>query len=406
MDLLRTNNSPVRQWSDRSSPNDYTQTLSSGVAWEYIVQLANESEKDLWINIPHQADDNYMVQLALFLEEHLHEEAQIYLEYSNEVWNGIFQQNPYASDQGEALGFTGEPWERAWKYTAFRSAEVFSLFQETMTTEDRLINIIPSQSANSWLSNQLISYFNDPQYNPNAVEADALAIAPYFAGNVANEIVNNNEVHTITPAEIVDRMESSLMRTQDDIDANLAVAESHNLDLITYEGGQHLVGTGVNVNNDLLTQKLIAANHHPDLERVYCDYLDYWYENNSALFTHFSSHGSYSKWGSWGVKETMVDVENPKYLAIQSCVFNANTVSIDEPPVSKASITAYPNPSPDGRFTLSDVPDGEWTCFDMAGREIPYQVNYVSAGKIQITLPQAGVYVLHARDGVVKLIVL
>jgi len=406
MDLLRTNNSPVRQWSDRSSPNDYTQTLSSGVAWEYIVQLANESEKDLWINIPHQADDNYMVQLALFLEEHLHEEAQIYLEYSNEIWNGIFQQNPYASNQGEALGFTGEPWERAWKYTAFRSAELFSLFEETMTTKDRLVKIIPSQSANSWLSNQLISYFNDPQYNPTAVEADALAIAPYFAGNVANEIVNNNEVHTITPAEIVDRMESSLMRTQDDIDANLAVAESHNLDLITYEGGQHLVGTGVNVNNDLLTQKLIAANHHPNLERVYCDYLDYWYETNSALFTHFSSHGSYSKWGSWGVKETMADVENPKYLAIQSCVFNANTVSIDEPPVSKAFITAYPNPSPDGRFTLSDVPDGEWTCFDMAGREIPYQVNYVSAGKIQITLPQAGVYVLHARDGVVKLIVL
>jgi len=405
MDLLRTNNSPVQQWTDRSSPGYYTQTLSTGVAWEYIVQLANESEKDIWINIPHRADDNYIVQLALFLEENLNDKSQIYLEYSNEVWNGIFQQNPYASDQGEALGFAGEPWERAWKFTAFRSAEVFSLFEEAMDDDDRLIKIIPSQSANPWLSNQLISYFNDPQYNPTAVRADALAIAPYFAGSVANDIVNYNEVNSITPAEIVSRMEMSLMSTQDDIDANLDVAETHELDLITYEGGQHLVGTGGNENNDILTQKLIAANHHPDLERVYCDYLNYWYENNSGLFTHFSSHGSYSKWGSWGVKETMADVENPKYLALQTCVFNANTVSIDEGHASTSTVKAYPNPSQDGRFTIIGLPDGEWSCVDMTGREVLCQLNSVSAGKMQLTLPRAGVYFLRFRDGVVKLMV-
>lgn len=406
MDLLRTNNSPVRQWSDRSSPNYYTQTLSSGVAWAYLVQLANEAKKDIWINIPHQADDNYIVQLAMFLEENLNGQSKIYLEYSNEVWNSIFQQNTYASERGEALGFTGEPWERAWKYTAYRSAAVFSLFEGTMDADERLIKIIPSQSANPWLSNQLISYFNDPQFNPTRVKADALAIAPYFAGSVANEIVNNNEVNTITPTEIVSRMEISLMRTQDDIDANLAVALVNNLKLITYEGGQHLVGTGGNENIDILTQKLIAANHHPDLERVYCDYLDYWYENNSELFTHFSSHGSYSKWGSWGIKETMADVENPKYLAMQACVFNANSVSIDEAQVTKPSITAYPNPSHDGRFTLTGLPEGKWICVDIAGREVPCQIDYLSAGKMQVTLPRAGVYFLRTRAGVVKLLVL
>lgn len=406
MDLLRTNNSPVRQWSDRSSPTYYTQTLSNGVAWEYLVQLANETNKDIWINIPHRADDNYNVQLATFLEANLNQESRIYLEYSNEVWNGIFQQNSYASEMGHILGFSGEPWERAWKYTAHRSAQVFSLFEQTLGTDEKLIKIIPSQSANPWLSNQLINYFNDPQFNPTEVQADALAIAPYFAGSVANEIVANGEVNSITPAEIVARMESSLMRTKDDIDANLAVAEDNNLDLITYEGGQHLVGSGGNENNDILTQKLIAANHHPGLERVYCDYLDYWYENNSGLFTHFSSHGSYSKWGSWGVKETMADVENPKYLAMQACVFNANLVSIDEGRASSPAILAYPNPSFDGRFTISHLPKGEWVCLDITGREVEVEINYVSAEKLQITLPRRGVFFLRTSDGFVKLLVL
>jgi hypothetical protein len=406
MDWLRTNNSPVQQWSDRSTPNYYTQTLNSGVAWEYLVQLANETEKDIWITIPHGADDNYVTQLARVLEENLSGESQIILEYSNEVWNGIFQQSIYASERGEALGFTGQPWEQGWKYTAYRSAEIFSLFEAEMENDERLVKIIPSQTANPWLSNQLITYFNDPVFNPTGIEADALAIAPYFAGSVANDIVLNNEVNSITVDEIVARMEASLSRAKEDIANSLDVAKDNNLDLITYEGGQHLVGTGGNENIDALTQKLIAANHHPDLEPVYCEYLDYWYREVGQLFTHFSSHGTFSKWGSWGLKETMADVDNPKYLAMQNCVFDLNTVSIDEGRRDAPEILAYPNPSIGGRFTLTHLPDGEWMCVDIAGRKVDPEITYLSTEKMQITLPQSGVYFFWSRKGVLKLIVL
>src|SRR5690606_34561197 len=49
-----------------------------------------------------------------------------------------------------------------------------------------------------------------------------------------------------------------------------------------------------------------------------------WYENVGGLFANFASHGNYSKWGSWGVKEHMNDFENPKYLGLQNCVFSYN----------------------------------------------------------------------------------
>jgi len=406
MDWMRTNNSPVQKWSDRSSSDYYTQTLSSGVAWKYVVQLANETAKNIWINIPHRADDNYVTQLAHFLQENLHEEVQIILEYSNEVWNGIFQQNSYASQMGDAHGFSGQPWEQAWKYTVFRSAEIFVLFEAEIENRQRLVKIIPSQSANSWLSNQLIAYFNDLTFNPTGVKADALAIAPYFAGSVANDIVANGEVGTITIAEIVAQMQVSIARAKEDIADNLAVAEANNLDLITYEGGQHLVGSAGNENITALTQKLIAANHHPDLEQVYCEYLDYWYEEVGQLFTHFSSHGSFSKWGSWGLKETMVDMENPKYLAMQNCVFDDNPVSFDEGGRGAPAMAAYPNPSFDGRFMLTHLPAGDWKCVDIAGKEVVPKINNISADKWQITLPQAGVYFFWSGSNVLKLIVL
>ena len=115
MDWLRTNDSPVKTWNERTLTSHYTQTKNSGVAWEYIIELCNTAQKDAWINIPHQANDDYIQQLATLLKEKLNPNLKIYLEYSNEVWNGQFAQHAYAGNIGQILGYSGEPWGRAWK---------------------------------------------------------------------------------------------------------------------------------------------------------------------------------------------------------------------------------------------------------------------------------------------------
>jgi hypothetical protein len=234
-------------------PDFYTQGKNTGVAWNYVVQLANITQKDIWINIPHKADDAFIDSLAHYLQTYLNPTIRIYLEYSNEVWNSSFSQQADCAQMAQTLGYTGQQWELAWKYTAKRSADVFQIFEDVFANDDRLIKIIPSQAANSWLSNQLVLFFNDPQYNPNQITADAIAIGPYFGHSVANDIANAGLASIITVDAIIDSLESSLDEAHQWMLLNKAVADNHNLDLIVYEGGQHLVATGNNINNDTLT---------------------------------------------------------------------------------------------------------------------------------------------------------
>ncbi|WP_020534492.1 T9SS type A sorting domain-containing protein [Lewinella cohaerens] len=402
MDWLRTNNSNVTSWSGRSRYDYFTQSTAKGVAWEYVVELANLLEKDVWINIPHQANDDYLQQLANFLLANLDTDLNIYLEYSNEVWNSQFDQHHYAAEQGLILGYPEASWDRAWQYTAKRSADIFRVFTDTFGGADRLIRIIPTQAANAWVTNRIMEYFNAPMYNPTQVAVDAIAIAPYFGGtDVANTIVSQGEIATISIAEIVARMEATLPVSFGYMEDNQVVADEFDLDLIAYEGGQHLVATGANVNIDELTVKLNAANHHPDLQAAYCQYFDYWYTNHGGLFAHFSSHGSYSKWGSWGVKETMEDVNNPKYLGLQECVFAYNDIGtalgeLEEP---LSSLHAFPNPTNTGEITVSgNFDDPEIRLFDALGRQVDYKQISLKEDQLRLQLPKPGLYFVHIRE--------
>lgn len=336
MDWITTNNSPVVSWDDRTPLDYYTQATPTGVSYEYLVQLANTSQKDIWVCIPHMANDDYITQLATFLHNELDDGLKVYIEYSNEVWNGIFEQHYYAAEQGLALGYSGENWERAWQYYSKRCADIFYLFEQVYgTNSDSIVKVVASQAANEWISNYILTKFEDPQYNPYGVTADALSIAPYFGGEVGDDIGDEGLIETISLDQILDRLDESMETSKDWILAQKTVADDHGLELSCYEGGQHMVAYGY-LNNETLTQKLTDANRHPRMEDIYCEYLDFWYDNvPNGLFVNFSSISAFSRWGSWGIKEYtgQADEDAPKYLAFKNCVFNV-VLAVDLEPFS------------------------------------------------------------------------
>ena len=58
-----------------------------------MIDLGNELEKDIWLNIPHLADDAFVRAMAEAVRDSLDPALKVYVEFSNEVWNSQFSQS-------------------------------------------------------------------------------------------------------------------------------------------------------------------------------------------------------------------------------------------------------------------------------------------------------------------------
>ena len=104
MDWMLTNNSPVREWTDRPRPAfcNYTE---KGVPLEVMADLVNRTGLDPWFCMPHAASDDYVRNFARLAKTKIAPARKIYVEYSNEVWNSGFEQTRYAGDEGLKRGY-------------------------------------------------------------------------------------------------------------------------------------------------------------------------------------------------------------------------------------------------------------------------------------------------------------
>jgi hypothetical protein len=317
MDFMDTNDSRQRKWSDRPREDDATYS-EKGIPVELLVDLCNRQHCDGWFCIPHLADDEYVERFATVVKERLAPGLKAWVEYSNEVWNGGFSQNGYAGQQGQKLGFSEKPWEAAWKYTAFRSVQIFSIWEKVFGDRRRLVRVLAAQAANSYVAGQILS-FQDAGH-----QADALAIAPYFGFAVPGdraEKINESVVENWNVDQVLDHIESvTLPESVRWIKSNKAVADQYGLKLVAYEAGQHLVGIGGAENNDHLTSLLHAANQAPRMGKIYGEYLAAWSAAGGDLLCNFSSVSAWSKWGNWGLLQYFDDDDesaSPKFAAVK-----------------------------------------------------------------------------------------
>jgi hypothetical protein len=334
MDLMRTNNSNVSQWSDRTPQNYYTQAMPSGLSIEYLVEIANNNNKDAWFCIPHLADDNYITQLARYLRDNFNTNNKIYIEYSNELWNGIFSQTGWTQRKADTLGYTGQNWDKGFKFTAKRSADIFKIFDTEFGNQiNRVVKVIGSQSANVGVANYILGYFNDTTYNKTLVRANALAIAPYFGGAVADRIGQIGRIDLCTIDEIIDSLDNSIPSVGTQTAANKTIANNRNLRLIAYEGGQHLVSNSFQTNNTL-TAKLITANRSSRMRNLYCKMWEQWKNNGGEEFMNYSSIYQPSRYGSWGILESYEMAKDTayKYKGVLECWIGTTTPPPPVPP--------------------------------------------------------------------------
>lgn len=319
MDMMHTNNSTLVTWSQRTKPHSQTQALAPGVAYEYLVDYCNRTLTNPWICMPHMASDDFVRQFARFMRDNLDPRLKIYLEYSNECWNSMFAQTHYTDSMGTTQGLdpTGtHPWEAGWRYYGRRSKQMFKMWEQEFGSTDRFIRVIGSQMG---------TYIAEQKLNQDSVYllTDMVAIAPYFGGKFdapeTQATVQGWTVNQLLDSCLVDMRGDikNVIQAQVDMCNRYNTQFGTHLKLGAYEGGQHLVGAAGAENNSTLTNLFIAANRSPRMYDLYIEYLEMWKQLGGKVFCLYSAIGQPSKWGSWGILETVDQdpLTAPKYKA-------------------------------------------------------------------------------------------
>jgi hypothetical protein len=310
MDWMRTNNSVVTHWSDRTTPQSARQNSEYGVALEYMIELCNTLHASPWFCMPHKADDEYIRQFATLVKDRLDPSLKVHIEYSNEVWNPLFRQYHWTKDQGAAIGFTNP----VTRFYTQRAVQIFAIWEDAFGGTDPLVRVLGSQASNPWVSKQALSV--DDAY----LHADVLAIAPYFGlGNeLTDQLFQLGDRATI--GDVLDfaeeRIEDTTMMV---VPAQAQIAKDYGVKLVAYEGGQHILARNeAQRQNAKFVQTLIDANSDPRMYDLYALMFNTWAQAGGDLFMAFNSVAKPNVHGSWGhmVYQDQPTEEAPKYHAV------------------------------------------------------------------------------------------
>ena len=343
MEFLEINNSTLVEWADRPRLEDARWSGDNGAPIELALDLSRRLNADPWVNIPVRASEDYIQQFAQLAKSRLKSNQRIYVEYGNEIWNTAFSAGAWIEQQ--ALQHWPDQTDGPSAYTrrineyGMRSAQACALWkQEWGEDSQRVICVMSGMAANAWVGEQALQcplWAAENGGHSCAEVMDALAIAPYFgshlgtaqhAAAVASWAAQEDGGLATLFQELAvgnvlnDAGNLALPAVYQQMDRHKVLADRYHLALVAYEGGQHLVGVGSVQDNAAVTALFLAANRDPKMGAFYTDYLNGWRAHGGQLFVHFSSVGSYGKFGSWGAKEYQAQPSAPKYNALEDFI--------------------------------------------------------------------------------------
>ncbi len=313
MNWQMTNGSPEARWDDRPRLEDARWSVH-GVPPEVMVDLANRVGADVWLCVPHRADDEYARELGRLVRAQLEPALRVRVELSNEVWNGIFPQWEHARQEGLRLGLGGPERDLTLaqaRWVSRRSVEVWRAFDEGFGDRSRTIRVLGAFVHNPWLTGVMLDF------ETTAEDLDELAIAPYFGSLFGPE--RRQEVLDGGADLVLRDAEGTLAEVMRSTREHAALARRHDARLVAYEGGQHVVAVGELTHDREVQEILRAANRDPRMGELYARYLSEWREAGGALMVHFVNAGGWNDSGSWGALEhpRQDPATAPKHLALE-----------------------------------------------------------------------------------------
>ena len=216
-----------------------------GVPMSVMCDFANSMQARPWFNIPHMASAETMRHMIAFIITNC--DQRPILEYSNEVWNNMFQQCQEVTDMGYE------------HHNCQHDAEARFTFQAEQTK-------IMSEMAMGYADIVVAAQF----FNPSVAEMllpmcgdfiDGLAVAPYV-GRLQRPSDDFSSVTSEVIAEIDNDMAPLMHQYK-------SLADQYGIELMAYEGGLHQVARNDTDEEGFKRDKRLFADYNRSDDAAY-----------------------------------------------------------------------------------------------------------------------------------------
>ncbi|MCA9039554.1 MAG: hypothetical protein KDA65_04325, partial [Planctomycetaceae bacterium] len=381
MDWMHTNATTIVDWDDRARVEQSTMSEfegdAVGIAPEYIVELSNELGANAWVNMPHMASDDYVQHFAELMRDNLDPELTIYVEWSNELWNGIFPVASWIYEQ-QAL-----PENAGMGYFEVAAQEIrrdFEIWEQVFTgQEDRIVRVVAGQQASPAVLSMLLENMEG--------EFDAASVTAY--ADIGNgQIVNYDE--TTTADDIIDDiLTQSIPWSIDRLAEHHAITQQYEVQLgreiplLSYESGSHVFSFGTYFPYVPAYDAAIEAMNSPRMYDVYQELLNGARAVGLDLYNEFTftSHTSGSQYGTFGLLHGQ---DEPVETAYE---YQAIVDFLEEQDVYFNGFS-YEEDFEDAENLFIPLNESQWTTPMLPGGNTMYQVDTSSSQGLGIALAE------------------
>ncbi|MFM9986208.1 MAG: T9SS type A sorting domain-containing protein [Flavobacteriales bacterium] len=385
------------EWQERAQENYYTWTTNKGVPYESMVDLCNLLDKDAWVCVPYIASDGYIENLATFFRDNLEPERHVYVEYSNENWNWMFGQSQFLYTFGCVN--QGQTWPEGIVPYIQNCLDIWSsVFADDL---ERITRTVGVQGGWQDVSNRIV-------FNMTPGSFDAFSPAAYFGFSEDAELALDQLGANATAADVAyyareSREEHfSWLQIQKE-----TIADSLNIPMVFYEGGQHLTPNPFG-EEPLYAQALLDVQRDTAIYYLYSEWFNLirtLTEDEPTQFMHFSFIGPRSaRYGSWGLLEGLYqdtsDIPAPKYQAVLDNVFAGcfSEINSTDDVWFDDDILVYPNPAFQNIQVLVPQdfgPIGQVTLYNQYGQIVEVPITSLTNGiSLAIQHISNGVYTI------------
>ncbi|MBS2032375.1 MAG: hypothetical protein JST54_31055 [Deltaproteobacteria bacterium] len=325
MDWLQTNNSTIANWSEHPESSSYGQS-PNGQPYDLIVELVNETGKDMWVTIPEHADDAFVTQFADYLRDHLDYTRidaaraaqgntapfQLLFEEANETWNqGFSAYDTFLTlanaNTSRYTGTYNNAFAPSWMGgnsdlmkvgqvegdRLARHAAIFRTEFDSLGKSSIIAPVLSGWAIGAAYTDVALQFIQANYGDPKTI-VSYVATAPYFAPD---------DSQTGDMGSLFAGCTSNIQSYDSMFTDFENLTTQYQIKMAAYEGGQSLTGT----TNQQLKH---LAQHDERMYETYLTYLSFWKSHfGEALFMHFSLAGTpgipenifqYGYWGSIG----------------------------------------------------------------------------------------------------------